>query len=64
VAEIATPAYPIKTKQNPNQQMKPKLHLLAAAIMLPIVYSSASAQVCCNAAYGQTSFGNSGIVVR
>ena len=28
--------------------MKTKLHLLAAAIVLPIVYSSASAQVCGN----------------
>jgi hypothetical protein len=36
--------------------MNPKLHLLAVAIALPIVYSSASAQVCGNSVFlGQLS---------
>jgi hypothetical protein len=36
--------------------MNPKLHLLAAAIALPIVYSRASAQVCGNGVFlGQLS---------
>jgi hypothetical protein len=56
VAEIATPDFPTSKPENPTKKMKTKLHLLAAVIALPIVYSSAFAQVCGNGVFlGQLS---------
>jgi hypothetical protein len=48
VAEIATPFSQTSKPENLNLKMKTKLHLLAAAIALPIVCPKTSAQVCGN----------------